>query len=96
MGLSVAKLRYIVSDTAANMKRVFSDMDWISCFLHVFGLVVKHSIFEQSDVKLVLKKVQKMIIKLRNPAGRLKFDTRSIYKIYHNSGCRTKILNENV
>ena len=49
------------------MRRAFTDMDWIYCFL----LVVKHSIFEQSGVKLVVNKVKKMI-KLRTPAGRWK------------------------
>lgn len=69
-GLQVDKLHCIVTDTAANMKRAFTDMDWISCFLHVLALVVKHSIFEQSGVKLVVNKIKKMIIKLRTPAGR--------------------------
>ena len=71
-GLSVDRLHCIVSDTAANMRRAFTDMDWISCFLHVLAIVVKHSIFEQSGVKLVVNKVKKMIIKLRTPAGRWK------------------------
>ena len=71
-GLSVGKLHCIVSDTAANMRRAFTDMDWISCFLHVLALVVKHSIFERSGVKLVVNKVKKMKIKLRTPASRWK------------------------
>ena len=69
-GLSIGNFHCIVTDTAANMRRAFTDMDWISCFLHVLALVVKHSIFEQSGVKLVVNKIKKTIIKQRTPAGR--------------------------
>lgn len=68
-GLPEARLHCVVSDSAANMKKAFEDFNWIACFLHLLALVVKHSIFQQSGVKLIVKKVKNLIIKLRTPTG---------------------------
>lgn len=68
--LSLDKLHCVVSDSAANMKKAFEEWDWLACFLHILALVVKHSIFEQSGVNRLIKKVKKLIIKLRTPTGK--------------------------
>lgn len=67
--LPEARLHCVVSDTASNMKKAFEEFGWTGCFLHILALIVKHSIFTQSGVKLVLTKVTKLIIKLRTPTG---------------------------
>lgn len=69
-GLPLEKLHCVVSDSAANMKKAFEEWNWLACFLHILALVVKHSIFEQSGVKRLIKKAKKLIIKLRTPTGK--------------------------
>jgi hypothetical protein len=59
----------VMSDTAANMKNAFKDENWGGCFEHVLALSVNHSIFSQSGVKLVIKKVKVLIKKMRTPTG---------------------------
>lgn len=75
-GLLETRLHCVLSDSAANMKKAFEDFNWIACFLHILALVVKHSIFQQSGVKLVVRKVKNLIIKLQTPTGNSK--TKSV------------------
>lgn len=69
-GLSEDKLHCVISDSASNMKKGLSFWTWIACFLHLLNLIVKHSIFQQSGVKLLIKKQKSLIKTLRTPTGR--------------------------
>ena len=63
------KLHCAVSDTAANIKKALSFWSWIACFLHLLNIVVKHSIFSQSGIVLLVKKVKALIQLFRTPSG---------------------------
>ena len=60
----------IISDTAKNMVKAFVDENCSSCFEHVLALVIKKSIFTQSGIKSILKKVKFLVKKLRTSKGK--------------------------
>ena len=68
-GLQKRSLHMVLSDSAANMKKAFEDEEWGACFLHILALAVKHSIFQQSGVSRLLKKIKTLVKKLRTPTG---------------------------
>ena len=59
----------IMSDTAANMKSAFKEENWGGCFQHVLALAVKHSVFCESGVKIIIKKIKFLVKKMRTPTG---------------------------
>ena len=68
-GMAESKLHCVVSDTASNMRKALEFWEWVACFLHVLNLIVKHSIFKQSGVVLLVKKIKTVIKKFRTPTG---------------------------
>ena len=68
-GLSEDKLHCVISDTASNMKKGLSAWTWIGCFLHILNLIVKNSIFTQSGVQRLIKKIKNLIKEFRTPTG---------------------------
>ena len=57
----------VLSDSAANMRKAFEDEEWRACFQHILALAVKHTIFQQSGVSRLLKKIKTLVKKLRTP-----------------------------
>ena len=45
-GLGRDEVHCILSNSAANMKKAFEDLNWIACFLHILALAVKHSVLQ--------------------------------------------------
>ena len=66
----MVSLHIVVSDTASNMVCAFRTENWLCCFEHVLALSIKHSIFSQSGIKLLIKKVKNLVKKLRTPTGK--------------------------
>lgn len=57
------KIHVIVSDNALNMKNAVQILNWhgVGCFCHTLHLVIKHAIFDQSGVKLMMNRATRLV-----------------------------------
>lgn len=69
IGIPVAILR----DSAANVTKAFLDWFGIACSCHTIQLVIKHSVFVQSGVKLMFTRAKKVVKRLKTPKGKRYF-----------------------
>ena len=71
----IKNVHCVVRDNAANMVLAFelSDLDDFGCFCHILHLVVKHSILQQSGIKIMRKKVRKLVKRIMKPKAKAIF-----------------------